>query len=318
MSDFPQIATVTLNAALDQTAQVANFRAGEVNRVESDQSDAGGKGVNVASFLAQFGHPVAATGLLGQSNVQPFEKLFGDKGIIDRFVKVPGQTRVNVKIVDPQQNSVTDINFPGLRAGNRDVEAVSAAIDGLAADGVERFVLAGSLPRGMSTDIYRLLIERLKARGRSVILDTSGIPLDRALAAGPDVIKPNIDELQELTRTELHGHTGIVAAARSLSAGRIGLVVVSMGARGALFVTSDRAILAVPPKAVVKSTVGAGDAMVAGIAHGQMTGLSLPETARIATGFSLGALGQIGPYLPPRAEIEAFAAQVTITELNAK
>jgi fructose-1-phosphate kinase PfkB-like protein len=115
MTNPPRIATVSLNPAIDQTALVPNFTAGSVNRVEREQSDAGGKGVNVASFLAHFGFPVVVTGLLGDANLEPFVRLFAEKGIIDSFVRVPGLTRVNVKIVDEVQDRVTDINFPGLR-----------------------------------------------------------------------------------------------------------------------------------------------------------------------------------------------------------
>ena len=100
MTTAARIATVSLNPAIDQTACIPNFTAGAVNRVEREQSDAGGKGVNVASFLAHFGFPVAVTGLLGDANIEPFVRLFAEKGIVDRFVRVPGLTRVNVKIVD--------------------------------------------------------------------------------------------------------------------------------------------------------------------------------------------------------------------------
>lgn len=315
MADTPRIATVTLNPAIDQTAYASNFHDGEVNRVTSEQSDAGGKGVNVASFLAQYGHEVAATGLLGRGNLEPFETLFAEQAIVDRFIKLPGVTRVNVKIVDKIREMVTDINFPGMPTNEESFEAVADTVDTLIAEGVEWFVLSGSLPRGIPTDSYRLLIERIQAKGRKVILDTSGVPFDRALAAGPNVIKPNIDELHEVTGSALDSNTAIISAVRSLADGAVGLAVVSMRDRGALFVTAEEAVLAVPPKARVRSTVGAGDAMVAGIAHGLMTGLPLAETARLATGFALGALGQVGPYLPSKADIAEFADLVSVTDV---
>ena len=316
MSAGPRIATITLNAAIDQTAIVPNFTAGEVNRVEREQSDAGGKGVNVASFLSHFGHEVAVTGLLGLGNMEPFTRLFTAAGIIDSFVKVPGLTRVNVKVVDEVRNQVTDINFPGLETTRRHDEAVYSAVETLAIDGVEWFVLSGSLPGGMATDVYRHLVERLKARGKRVVLDTSGEPLAASIAAGPDVVKPNIDELRQLTGTALAADGDIVTAAHSLIAKKIGLVAVSMGARGAIFVRQGEAVLAVPPKVTVKSTVGAGDAMVAGIVHGSLQGLPIDDLARVATAFSLGALGEIGPRLPTRAAVEAFVPRVTIQSLT--
>ena len=110
------VATVTVNPAIDQTVAIANFSTGDVNRVESERCDPGGKGVNVAAFLADLGFPTAVTGLLGRENASYFEQLFAHKGIVDRFVRVPGRTRVNVKITDRVRRRVTEINFPGLHA----------------------------------------------------------------------------------------------------------------------------------------------------------------------------------------------------------
>ncbi|MDV7144603.1 1-phosphofructokinase [Tropicimonas sp. TH_r6] len=316
MANLARIATVTLNPALDQTAQATNFHTGRVNRVTSEHADAGGKGVNVASFLSAYGYPVVATGLLGRANLEPFEDLFAEKGITDRFVKVPGTTRVNVKLVDRIRELITEINFPGITADAESVSAVMETVLALADDGVRWFVLSGSLPTGVQTDTYRQMVEQLKARGCKVVLDTSGIPFDRALSARPHVVKPNIDELQEVVGSSLGTLEEIVTAARALADGAIELSVVSMRDRGALFVTSEAAVLAVPPKARIVSTVGAGDAMVAGITHGLLSGLSLPEIARLSTAFSLGALGELGPNMLPKEDIEAFAELVEVTELK--
>ncbi|HSK38269.1 MAG TPA: 1-phosphofructokinase family hexose kinase, partial [Arenibaculum sp.] len=246
MTDTARVATVTLNPAIDQTARVPNFTAGAVNRVEWEQSDAGGKGVNVASFLADAGVPAAVTGILGEANAAPFVELFRDKGIEDRFVRVPGRTRVNVKIVDEVQGKVTDINFPGLAVGDEEFRALLRTVDSLAAE-ADWFVLSGSVPAGLPHDVYRQLVARLKGPGKTVVLDASGKPFAQAVPAAPDIIKPNIDELRELVGRPLDTDEAIVDAARSLVAdtgadggadggGGIGLVAVSMGPRGALFV----------------------------------------------------------------------------------
>jgi 1-phosphofructokinase len=310
-----RVATVSLNPAIDQTANVPNFTAGAVNRVVHEQSDAGGKGVNVASFLAHTGHVVAVTGLLGQDNAGPFERLFVENRIVDRFVRLPGSTRVNVKVVDEVQDRVTDINFPGLRPSACDLTELTAAVDTLA-ETAEWFVLSGSVPADVPTDIYAALIARLKLHGRTVLLDASGAPLAAAIDTAPDVIKPNIDELEGLLGRRFEDEDAIVAAARSLLARGIRTVAVSMGARGAVFVEADGAVLAVPPKIVVKSTVGAGDAMVAGLIAGKLQRLPLGECARLATAYSLGALGEIGPRLPALEVLRTFAPAVTIRHLD--
>ncbi|MGP6158553.1 MAG: 1-phosphofructokinase [Vulcanimicrobiaceae bacterium] len=310
-----RIATVSLNPAIDQTANVPNFAAGAVNRVQHEQSDAGGKGVNVASFLAHTGHAVAVTGLLGRDNAGLFERLFVENRILDRFVRLPGSTRVNVKIVDEVQDRVTDINFPGLLPTVGDLAALTAAVDALA-ETAEWFVLSGSVPAGVPNDIYAALTARLKQRRRTVLLDASGPPFAAAIDSGPDVIKPNIDELEELLGRRLESEAAIVGSARSLIERGVGLVAVSMGARGAVFVEAGAAVVAVPPKAVVKSTVGAGDAMVAGLIAGKLQGLELGECARLATAYSLGALGEIGPRLPAPEILRTFAPAVSIRHLD--
>src|SRR5947208_16681879 len=109
-----KIATVTLNPAIDQTVRVDNFQPNRVNRAQALTFDASGKGVNVASFLADYGYNVAVTGYLGQENVNIFEQFFASKGIDDCFVRIPGNNRINVKVVDEVNQQTTDINLPGL------------------------------------------------------------------------------------------------------------------------------------------------------------------------------------------------------------
>lgn len=316
MNQRISIATVTLNPAIDQTVHIPNFTIGEVNRIAEQQSDAGGKGVNVASFLSHMGHQVAATGILGLDNTGIFDTLFARQGIADHFVRLPGATRVNLKIVDPVSQDVTDINAPGLAHSDAAISDLQKEIDGIVEAGAKTVVLAGSLPAGMPATIYRDLTAHIKAKGCQVVLDASGPSFAAALEAAPDVIKPNIDELGELVGRKLSTEREVVEAARQATGGRVALIVVSMGADGAIFIAGNDVLRAIPPKAVVRSTVGAGDAMVSGIIDAQSRGKSLADMARLATGFSLGALGEIGPHLPPRETIEAFASAVTIESLD--
>ncbi|HEU4455417.1 MAG TPA: PfkB family carbohydrate kinase, partial [Longimicrobium sp.] len=173
--------TVTPNPAIDWTLTVPGFAAGAVNRVAEQRSRAAGKGVNVAAALAAYGVRVAATGFLGDGNAAAFEALFAEAGIADRFVRVPGETRVGIKIVDPSRQETTDVNFPGLAPTSTDVDSLRARIMEMAIGGAW-FVLAGSLPPGVEPAIYRDLASTLKAAGCRVILDTSGDPLRHALA----------------------------------------------------------------------------------------------------------------------------------------
>ena len=304
--------TVTLNPAIDRTLTVPRFTAGAVNRVGTERSNPGGKGVNVASALADYGCRVAVTGFLGNDNAAPFETLFAKKRIADHFVRIPGATRVGIKIADPELDRTTDLNFPGLAPSASDLELLVRRLDMLDAG---YFVVAGSLPPGVNAAVCGRLVRSLRARGRRVALDTGGEALRLAIDEKPFLIKPNLHELEELLGESLPGHEAVVRAARGLTARGIELVVVSMGGDGACFVTANAAVVAVPPAVEVRSTVGAGDALVAGIIAGQLENLPLVRCARLATAFSLDVLMRGAPGLTSRAEIAALTERVTANEL---
>jgi len=313
MNQNMKIATVTLNPTIDQTVFIPNFRAGEVNRVTQTQFDPGGKGVNVAWYLADYGFSICVTGFLGEENIQLFERLFTWKKIEDRFVRIDGRTRSNIKIVDEVNQETTDINFPGQPPTTTDMQTLFQIVAEMTED-CHWFVLAGSIPAGCQADIYKDLVELIKKRGRAVALDTSGEALRLALPAAPNLVKPNIDELQELEGRPLETEAEVIEAARSWLAQGMETVVVSMGADGALFVEENEVVLAQPPKVTVKSTVGAGDAMVSGTVAGKSRGVSLAECARLGTAFSLSAISQVGAGLPSLEVIEEFMNQVVLVQ----
>lgn len=303
----PAVVTVTLNPAIDQTLSIPGFAAGQVNRVEESRSHARGKGVNVASFLADLGVPTIATGFLGAENAAPFENLFVRKGIEDRFVRITGATRAGIKIVDGHQT--TDINFPGLAPAAKDLAELNDRIAALAEPG-RWFVLSGSIPPRVPPSIYAAMIETIHGQGGCVALDTSGPALREALASRPEMVKPNIEELAELAGREI---SDVRAAARALGAS---LVAVSMGEAGAVFVEGDRALRARPPRVEVRSTVGAGDAMVAGLVYGMIHELPLEEAARFATASGAYAVTRVGSGLEAPEEHRELMSRVEIETLS--
>lgn len=312
MNRVQRVVTVTINPAIDQTITVPNFAAGTVNRVQSSRMDAGGKGINVASFLADFGQPATVTGFLGVDNDEIFRRLFAQKGIEDRCVRIAGQTRIGVKVTDPAQHKTTDINFPGQTPSPADIERLFAILRELATTH-DWFVLSGSIPAGVSAEIYADMVHTLA--GKKVLLDTSGAGFGLAVAAGPWLIKPNVDELSEFVGAPLATHRAIIEAARGLMQRHaIASVVVSMGKEGAIFIEGEEQLWAVPPAVEVKSTVGAGDAMVAGIVASKLRGLPLAECARLATAFSVTAISHLGHGLPSVETVLSAKEKVTIRE----
>ena len=311
ISGAMSVVTVTLNPAIDQTLSIPGFATGRVNQVAASRCDAGGKGVNVACVLADLGVETVATGFLGTENATLFETFFARKKIADRFVRVAGSTRTGIKVVDDETQETTDINFPGLTPAEAEVAELFARVAALAVPG-RWFVLSGSVPPGLPEDVYAGLIETIHDQGGRVVLDTSGKPLEVALASRPDVIKPNAEELGALMGRPLDTPSSVRSAASALLKRGIRLVVVSMGGAGAVFVDREHALLALPPKVVVRSTVGAGDAMVGGIVYGMIHDLPLEEVARTATGSGAYAVTRIGSGIEAPIELRALTRRVEI------
>ncbi|MCP5420041.1 MAG: 1-phosphofructokinase [Gammaproteobacteria bacterium] len=313
--------TVALNPALDHTIEFAGLQLGSVNRALRMQVDVGGKAINVASCLADFGVHVAVTGQLGRDNAALFEEWFQRKRIANHCGYLDGLTRVNTKLVDTVSGDTTDLNMPGPEltpdAAGDLLEHVLRSLDRLS-ERTPWVVLSGSLPPGMPVDAYAVITRRVQAAGAAVLLDTSGAPLRAALTAGPRLIKPNRHELAELVGEPLETLEATVAAGRALLRGEHApeTVVVSLGADGALFLNGEQALHALPAPVTVRSTVGAGDAMVAGLIVARLDNLPLRATARLATAFSAAKLTRLGPYLPPPEQVRAIAGQISVLPID--
>jgi 1-phosphofructokinase len=310
-----RVLTVTLNPAIDETITLDRLVPGAVHRARDVRRNAGGKGVNVASCLSDWGMPSVALGLLGAENPALFEALFAGSAIEDRLIRVPGATRVNLKIVDAEDT--TDITLGGAPVSSEQVTALAAEIEGLAGPDT-LVVLAGSVPPACPPSIYAELTARLRERGARVLLDSSGAPLELALAATvlPQCLKPNRHELSEWSGGSLDTIADVLAATMPLRPRGAELIVVSLGADGALFLSDEGALLARLDVLQVVSTVGAGDAMVAGLAAAMAEDASLERAARLATAFAVAKLGLAGPHLPEPAAVEALAQQVKIVAVG--
>jgi 1-phosphofructokinase len=307
-----KIVTITLNPALDHTVHIPQFQAGAVNRVQQQRIDPGGKGINVAKVVRALGYPVAVTGFLGQDNSKVFHEYFQRQAINNYFVEVAGAARVNIKIVDDQSEKVTEINFPGLESSGGDLERLIGAIQRLA-DEHQWFVLAGSLPQGLPDTIYQRLIAIVKQQGVKVLLDSSGPALREGIKAIPDAIKPNLEELSQLMGKPLVKEPEIRKAIADLLAGGIQQVIVTLGAQGAIIAEKDQTLRVRPPTVAAKSTVGAGDALVAGFVVGRTQGLSLADCARLGTAAATASVVQPGTQAGAMQEVARLLAEVQIS-----
>jgi 1-phosphofructokinase len=302
-----RILSLTLNPALDLTVRLARLEPGEVNRSDAMLTHAAGKGVNVAQVLADLGHQVTVGGFLGEDNPQAFEALIARRGFADAFIRVPGETRSNIKIAE-QDGRITDINAPGPWVSE---QAQQALLDQLTriAPGHDAVVVAGSLPRGVSPQWLQDLLVQLKKLGLKVALDTSGEALRAGLRAGPWLVKPNTEELADAL-------ANATDAVSQLHRQGVEHVVVSDGAAGVSWYSSGATLHATPPKVTVASTVGAGDSLLAGMLHGLLSGEAPEQTLRRATAIAAMAVTQIGFGISDDAQLAHLESGVVVRLLT--
>ncbi|WP_367836174.1 1-phosphofructokinase family hexose kinase [Streptomyces rochei] len=282
------ILTVTLNTALDITYRVPGLRPHASHRVTEVTERPGGKGLNVARVLAALGHPVTVTGFAGGSTGATVRaSLAGVPGVVDALVPVAGATRRTVAVVDERTGDTTQLNEPGPVVAPAEWNAFQEAYEGLLA-GAAAVALCGSLPPGVPVGAYAGLVRTARAAGVPVLLDTSGEPLRRGVAARPDLIKPNADELAELTGS--HEPLRATQAARRRGARS---VVASLGAAGLLAETPEGRWRAAPPAQVRGNPTGAGDSVVAGLLSGLVEHLPWPD--RLARAVALSAATVLSP-----------------------
>ncbi|MBK5416133.1 1-phosphofructokinase [Pseudomonas sp. TH31] len=309
-----RILTLTLNPALDLTVQLPRLESGQVNRSDEMHTHAAGKGVNVAQVLADLGHQLTVSGFLGEDNLQAFETLFARRGFLDAFIRVPGETRSNIKLAE-SDGRITDINGPGPQVSDAAQQALLDRLDQIA-PGHDAVVVAGSLPRGVSPQWLQALIARLKNLGLKVVLDTSGEALRAGLAAGPWLIKPNTEELADALGCEVVSVSAQAEAASHLHAQGIEHVVISHGADGVNWFSVGAAMHATPPKVSVASTVGAGDSLLAGMLHGLLSADTPEQTLRTATAIAAMAVTQIGFGISDAAQLAQLEQGVRVRLLT--
>jgi 1-phosphofructokinase len=310
------IVTLTANPSLDRTVSLPGpLLRGHVQRALTTHDDPGGKGVNVARVVTAAGRLAVAV-LPGQED-DPLLQALREAGVTHRPVSVPGRVRVNLTLSEPD-GTTTKVNQPGLAL---DADVLSTLTDVLVreATGARWAVLSGSLPPGVPTGWYATLVDRLRRTGACLALDTSGGPLLATLAEGvpalPDLVKPNGEELAELTgqagRDLESNPVAAVEAATSLLERGVGAVLATLGAAGALLVTPQGSWSARPPAIRARSTVGAGDSALAGYLLAELAGAGPEERLRSAVAYGAAAASLPGSSLPSPRDVDLDGVELT-------
>lgn len=309
------IYTVTLNPALDKTVEIPGMALDTVNRITEMRTDPGGKGINVSKVIAKLGGESCAAGILGGGSGKMLEKLLEGENFTTQFRFVEGQTRTNLKIIDREGHTNTDINEPGLTVTDVDLDALLHELLAELRPG-DIVILAGSLPKGAPQDTYRTWTAACKKAGARVFLDADGALLAEGLKAAPYLIKPNDDELSRLAGKKLETLEELTAEGRRLLERGIERVVISLGGRGALYLRKGSTIYAEGLRVPVGSTVGAGDSVVAALAYAEAQGLSEEEAIRLSTATGAANVMCSGTQAAEREAVEALLPKVRFSHLR--
>jgi len=308
------IITVTLNAAIDRTLSVPNFRPGRRHRTVESTTMAGGKGVNIARTLKTLGQPVIATGFAGGPTGTRIVEQLTEESILTDFVRIRAESRTNLSVVDPTTGEQTEVNERGAQITSREMELFHDKLMYLAR-GAEVVVFAGSLPPGVEPDAYAHLITELRKQGLTTVVDTDGEPLRLAVRAEPTVVSPNVLEAEELVGHEFNDDEDRTIAVREM---------VDLGAQEAIMTVDDGCFAALPAEGghrMVRvrvamrepvATVGSGDAFLAGYVAARYSGEPPEECLRFGVACGAESTQRLGAGVVDPRGVEKLLGEVSV------
>jgi 1-phosphofructokinase family hexose kinase len=304
------IVTLTPNPSVDRTVSITGLQRGEVQRATASRIDPGGKGVNISRALTAHKARTVAVLPAGGPEGHLLAELLAEAGIDVTIVPIEGSIRANVALVEPD-GTTTKINEPGPHLSGAEVGALFASAEATLGKAPSWLVGSGSLPPGVDQDLYAELVLRCRNAGVRVAIDASGQALRNAVAAGPDLIKPNLEELEELVDRSLVTLGDVLTASTDLVTHGVATVVVSMGRHGALLVTPSLTAHAVAAVSSPLSTVGAGDALLAGYLYATSSGSTPVDALRTGVAWGAAAVSLPGSRMPTPADVADIQVSLT-------
>jgi 1-phosphofructokinase family hexose kinase len=314
------IVTVTLNAALDRTLTVPNFRSGHRHRASRSLTLAGGKGINVARALKRLDVPVVATGLVGGATGSRVIEALTGEAILNDFVRIGDESRTSTAVVDPTATAYTEINEWGPEVGPDELEMLREKLHYLSR-GAQTVVFSGTLPRAVEEDFYAEAIRDLNRRGVETVIDSEGTPLRLGVEAEPFLVSPNQPEAEGLVGQELNEDEDFLMALDAISerGARNVLITLESGCF-ALFRGEDRQrrrLHVVAPSVEPVSVVGSGDVLLAGFLAARLEGLPVDEALRSGVAAGTASTLEVGAGRFDAREAQRLRARVEVAELEA-
>lgn len=305
------ITTITMNPAFDKTIKVPALNYGEVNRVGAFREDLGGKGINTGRIFTGFGMPTLNLAIIGEDNRHAFFDYCEKDGLDMVTQVVPGHTRTNMVLVEMAKDITTNINEEGVTIDEVGYRAFLEKLDA-AADKSTYLIMGGSLAGGLPVGVYGEIAAKYKDQCH-VIIDADDEVLLEGLKGSPFLIKPNIHELEDALDRKLEDDAAVIEAGRHIIATYgVTYVLVSMGKEGSLLVTEKEAIRGGTVPTTIVSTVGAGDAMLAGFVYGLARNHELEDCLAIGTACSTITISTDGYPRLNLDEVLAIAAKVPL------
>jgi 1-phosphofructokinase family hexose kinase len=312
------IITVTLNAAIDRTLSVPNFRLGRRHRTVEQRTMAGGKGVNIARTLKTLGQPVIATGFAGGPTGTRIVEQLTEESILNDFVRIREESRTNLSVLDPTTGEQTEINERGPSVSGKEMELFRDKLLYLAR-GADLVVFAGSLPPGVEAAAYAELVRELHKLGVTTVVDADGDPLRLAVRAEPDVVSPNVLEAEELVGHEFNDDEDRTIAVREM---------VQLGAREAIMTVHDGCFAqlqtdggaalfraSIEPREPI-AAVGSGDAFLAGYVSARYSGQSPEDCLRFGVACGTDSTQQLGAGVIEARGVDKLLGEVEIQRLQ--
>jgi 1-phosphofructokinase family hexose kinase len=312
------IITVTLNAALDKTLEVPNFKPGRRHRTVDQTTMPGGKGVNIARAIKRLGQPVIATGFAGGATGTRIVDALSEESILNSFVRIHEESRTNTSVLDPTNGQHTEINERGPSVSAQELELFRDKLLYLA-QGASMCVFAGSLPRGIDAGVYYELIRDVRKLGVMTIVDTDGDPLRLAMRAEPEIVSPNELEAEELVGHEFNGVDDRAQAVHEMT---------RLGAREAIMTVSDGCYAWVLDEGTeglhrvrieeqeARSSIGSGDAFLAGYVAARYAGQTPVDCLRFAVACGAESTQHFGAGILDPARVEKLLLEVGAEQLE--
>jgi 1-phosphofructokinase len=309
------IITVTLNPAVDQTLTLDRFSEGDTNRVRESRIDPGGKGINVSRVLRELGRESMATGLAPGTLGRFVEHSLQEQGILCDFVHTRGQTRTNLTIVDETTHETTLLSYRGPEIDPRHMHTLEMRLRRYLGS-KDWLVLAGSIPPPIPPDAYPRLLELAHQQGAHTVLDADAEALAAGLTGRPEIVKTNHHEAERLLGRSLDTDDRLLEGAEEMRAAGAETAIITAGARGAVMVSDGSAWRYSAPHVDVVNTVGAGDALLAGLVYKLEDGESLEDGLRWGVAAGAASCVQAGTQLCRSADVQNLLSEVRVERIR--